>query len=255
MSCTTFFSGDTFIHRLDPRPKILVTLAFSLVVALSTNSGVLCAGLAAGIALSAMARIPSAALRKRLLRVNIFTAVLFIMVPATFPGKTAFTVISVQFSMEGILWSVSVTLKANAIVLVFAALVGTTDPFTLGHAFHHLRVPGKLTQLFLFTLRYLDVLHHEYVTLMRAMKARSFKPSMRLHTYRSFAWLTGMLLVRSLERSERILEAMKCRGFRGEFHVVRHFRFSTADAVFSAASFIVLAALLSCALTGAGRLW
>lgn len=255
MSCTTFFDGDTFIHRLDPRPRIIVTLAFAAVVAFSSNSGVLCAAHAAGLALPVLARIPAAALRRRLLRLNIFTIVLFITVPPTFPGRTAFTLFSIPFSVEGLLWSLSTAMKANAIVLVFAALIGTIDLFTLGHAFHHLKAPVKLTHLFLFTLRYLDVLHHEYVTLLRAMKARSFRPSMRLHTYRSYAWLTGMLLVRSLERSERILEAMKCRGFRGEFHVLRHFSFSAADAAFSAVSFAVLALFIAAELAGAAALW
>ena len=58
---------------------------------------------------------------------------------------------------------------------VFSALLGTVQPFALGHAFHQLRVPSKLIHLFLFTLRYLDVLHHEYLSLLRALKARLYE--------------------------------------------------------------------------------
>ena len=45
--------------------------------------------------------------------------------------------------------------------------------------------------------------------------------------------LVAMLLVRSLERSERIMAAMKCRGFRGRFHIMRHFEFENRDLIFA----------------------
>jgi cobalt/nickel transport system permease protein len=72
--------------------------------------------------------------------------------------------------------------------------------------------------LFLFTVRYIAVLGREYQRLRTAMKARGFRMRCDLHTWRSIGYLFGMLLVRSLERSERILAAMRCRGFQGDFH-------------------------------------
>ncbi|MCK4539429.1 MAG: cobalt ECF transporter T component CbiQ [Candidatus Krumholzibacteria bacterium] len=255
MSCATYYTGDTYIHRLDPRPKVVATLAFSVLAALTSHPGVLVAGLILGAFLVSLARISSDALLKRLLRLNIFMLLLFILVPLTFPGEPLFMVGTLLYSYEGLMWSVIVTLKANAIVLVFAALMGTVDPFVLGHAFHHLKVPEKLTHLFMFTLRYIDVLHHEYMALIRAMKTRGFIPSMRIHTYRSYAYLTGMLIVRSLERSERVMEAMKCRGYDGEFHVVSHFHFEKRDAIFLLITSAVLVILSVAIYTNRGRLW
>lgn len=255
MSCSTYYAGSTFIHRLDPRPKFIITLLFSLLVALTQHSGALLISLGTGIILVILARLPAGALIKRLIRINIFMAVIFMLVPSTFPGETAFRIFSVSFSREGIIWSSAITIKANAIVLVFASLTGTVEPFTLGQALHHLRVPSKLTHLFLFTIRYLDVLHHEYLNLIRAMKARGFKPGMRLHTYRSYAYLFAMLLVRSLERSERIMAAMKCRGFAGEFHVLRRFSLRPGDLLFSC--FFALLSIFIIVVIHAGiwRLW
>ena len=51
-----------------------------------------------------------------------------------------------------------------------------------------------------------------------AMKARGFRLRCNPHTWRSIGYLFGMLLVRSIERAERILAAMRCRGFQGHFH-------------------------------------
>lgn len=250
MSCTTYYAGDTVIHRLDPRPRVLATLAFSLLMALTGDPAALFLGLLTGAVLVLVSRLPASAVAKRLVRLNIFMLLLFLLVPATYPGSPAFRVFSISYSTEGLVWSASIALKANAIVLVFAALLGTVEPTVLGHAFHHLRVPGKLTHLFMFTLRYLDVLHHEYLTLLRAMKARAFRPGMRIHVYRSYAYLIGMLLVRSLERSERVMAAMKCRGFRGEFLVIRHFGFHRRDLIFCIASILVMAGLTVTALAG-----
>ena len=252
MSCTGFYEGDTIIHRLDPRPRILATLAFSFIVALSSRWGLLASGLVTGAALALTARIPAAAAARRLLRLNLFMALLFVLVPLTYPGRTLFEVWGVPYSAEGIYWSLGITLKANAIVLVFTALMGTIDPLELGHAFHHLRVPTRLAHLFMFTMRYSDTLHLEYMKLIRAMKARGFRPSMRLHTYRTYAYMTGMLLVRSLERSERIMAAMRCRGFRGDFHVVSHFHLHRRDLVFTVSAVLVLTLMALVAMAGPG---
>jgi cobalt/nickel transport system permease protein len=128
-------------------------------------------------------------------------------------------------------------------VLAIVVLVGTLDIVTLGHALSHLHVPDKLTHLLLFTVRYLDVLRREYLRLRAAMKIRGFRPRMSLHTYRSYGYLVGMLLVRSLDRSERIVAAMKCRGFRGRFYLLDHFAFALRDAWFGTACVLLLASL------------
>ena len=243
MSCTTYYAGDTVIHRLDPRARILWTLAFSLLVAFSRGWYVLGAGVVIGAVFVVLSRIPASALARRLFRLNAFLAVVLVLVPLTTPGRPAFDLGPVAYSLEGFLWSARLLLRANAIVLAFTGLMGTIELFALGHAFQHLRIPGKLVHLFMFTLRYLDVLHHEYGTLLSAMKARAFRPRMNLHTYSTYGYLMAMLLVRSLERSERILATMKCRGFRGRFHVFRHFVFRRRDWVFGTAGILALAGL------------
>jgi cobalt/nickel transport system permease protein len=73
---------------------------------------------------------------------------------------------------------------------------------------------------------------------------RGFRPGVNRHTYRSFGYLAGMLLVRSLDRSERIVAAMKCRGFRGRFYLLDHFAFSPArDVPFGIAATLAVLAL------------
>lgn len=105
-------------------------------------------------------------------------------------------------------------------------------------------MPDGLVHLILFTVRYVDVLDQEQHRLRTAMKARGFRPTTSWHTYRSVGYLVGMMLVRALERSERIQKAMKCRGFSGRFHLDAAGRPSPADFVF-AASVVTLIAMLA----------
>ena len=102
-----------------------------------------------------------------------------------------------------------------------------------------------LIHLLLFTVRYIDVLHREYLRLAAAMKVRAFRPRMNLHTYATYGNLVGMLLVRSLDRSERILAAMKCRGFQGHFYLLDHFTCSRRDLWFAVASSCIVALLVA----------
>jgi cobalt/nickel transport system permease protein len=52
-----------------------------------------------------------------------------------------------------------------------------------------------------------------------------------------------MLLVRSFDRAERIVAAMKCRGFRGHFYLLDHFAMTRADLPFAVVSTAILLAL------------
>jgi cobalt/nickel transport system permease protein len=84
------------------------------------------------------------------------------------------------------------------------------------------------------------------------MAARCFRPGTGMHTYRTYAYLVGMLLVRSHGRSRSIYNAMLCRGFRGHFPVVNHFHLHRADIVFGLVMAALTAALI---LTGIGEVF
>ena len=243
MVCEGFSAGDSVVHRLDPRGRVLAAVAFSAVIAVTARFGALGAGLAAAAAAALAARLPFVPVLKRLAALNAFMALLWVILPLTSPGSETFPLGPLRLSTAGAALAAGITLKANAIVLMLTALLGTIELTALGHALSHLRVPDKLVHLFLLTVRYIDVLHHEYERLRHAMKVRCFRPALNGHTLRTFGYLVGMLLVKSLDRSERIIAAMKCRGFCGRFYVLHHFAFAGRDAAFGALSLVGLLAL------------
>ena len=69
----------------------------------------------------------------------------------------------------------------------------------------------------MLTVRYLSLIRDEARRLHDAMRARAFAPRSNRHTWQSYGYLIGMLLVRALERARRVEEAMACRGYSGRF--------------------------------------
>ena len=235
--------GQTYIHRLDPRARIVASVAFSIVVAVGQRPTAAGLGLAISIVLAGTARLPLVPTLKRIAALNVFMTLLVITLPFAVPGASLFTLGPLTYSEEGLLRSAIIAMKSNAIVLCLAALIATIEITDMGHALSHLRVPHKLAHLFLLTGRYIGVLRRECTRLANAMRVRCFRPGLNRHTYRSVGYLVGMLLVKSFDRSERILAAMKCRGFRGRYYLLDHFALGRRDLMFGAASMLVLAAL------------
>lgn len=226
-----FASVDSLIHRLDPRVKILEVLLFSVVVAVSTRFVVLVSSLALGVCVTWLGRMPIKELLGRLVPVNMLIIFLWFFLPFTVEGKALFSVGPLVGTHEGVLYAAQISIKSNAIMVVLIALVASTSILTLGHAMHELRVPKKIIHLFFFTYRYIHVIHWEYVRLVNAMKIRGFRPGNNMHTYRTLAYLVGMLLVRSCDRAQRVHNAMLCRGFTGNLYSLSKFSLKATDMI------------------------
>jgi cobalt/nickel transport system permease protein len=239
-----FSEGASLAHRLDPRGKLVVAGLFAVLMAVAQSYAATLAGLALALFCLALARLPGRKVAARLLVVNSFILFLWIVLPLTYPGDAVWRFGPLSVTRQGLIYTGLITLKSNAIVIGLIALVATVPIITLGEAMHNLRLPDKLCHLLLFTYRYLYVFEQEYRRLVQAMKIRGFQPRTNLHTYRTYAYLAAMLLVRSYDRADRVFQAMLCRGFHGVFHSLRTFSWERRDGIFVAVSLLALAVLL-----------
>lgn len=238
-----FAIGSSRLHRLDPRMRLVAAAGFSIVAALCREFPALAAALCISAVLALTARLPFKAVGRRLMIVNALVLFLWVVVPFTFPGEAAFHIGRLQASREGLAVAAQITLKSNAIIIALIALVATMPVATAGHALSRLRVPAKLIYLLLMTYRYIFVIEQEYRRLHRAARIRGFQPGTNLHTYRTYAYLLGNLLLRSMDRAQRVYQAMLCRGFRGTYWLLDHFHWQRRDSVFLAWAGLALAAL------------
>ncbi len=227
-----FAVGDSALHRLDPRIRLVSAAGYSCVVAVCRELPALAAALVLSVALITMARLRIGEVFKRLLVVNGLVLFIWAVIPFTFPGEALFRLGPFVAAREGVDLAAQITLKSNAIVLAFMALVATMPFATAGHALHRLRVPDKIVHLLLMTYRYIFVLEQEYQRLVRAARIRGFRPGTNLHTYRTYAYLVGMLFVRAVDRAERVRWAMLCRGFKRKFYSLHEFKAGPGSVAF-----------------------
>ena len=232
------------INPLDPRMRIVMAVVFAVVTVAVSSLTALCGALAVSLSLLAASRLPWRKTLKRMAMMDGFILFMLVLLPFSMPGDPMFTLWGVPASWQGFWKAVEIALTANAVILSLMVLVGTMEPVTLGHALHRLRCPEKLVHLLMFTIRYIEVLREEYLRLRAAMKVRGFRPATNWHTHRSFGYLVGMMLVRAIERSERILDAMKCRGFSGRMLLLQDFALTRRDIVFAAGLSALCAGLI-----------
>jgi cobalt/nickel transport system permease protein len=230
---------DSPLKRIDPRARLASALAFAVIVACIGRVDMLLVALAVAVLLVMAARIPVAILARRLGVLMLFMAIIWITLPLTTPGTTVTSLGPLVVSEEGLLAAARITLKGASILLAVTGLASTMTSVQFGHALGSLGVPSKLVQLFVLSARYIDVMAGEQRRLTRALRARAFEPRFSLHTLRTLGYVVGLLLVNSVSRSERILAAMKCRGYDGRIHLLEERRFSRRDAGFVAAALLL----------------
>ena len=236
--------GRSLMTRLDPRTRGVLAVLFALTVVRVESLGALALALALAVSMAALARLAPRQTLRRMAALEGFMLVVLALLPFTVPGRVLAEPLGFAASAEGLHRAMAIALRANAVAVAVMALVGAMEVVALGRALSRLGAPDALVHLFLFTVRYIAVLEREYRRLRLAMRARAFRVTCGPHCWRSLGYLFGMLMVRSLERAERIDAAMRCRGFAGRFprpHDDPSERPGALDWGFAALSCLVLA--------------
>ena len=226
-----FSQGDSWLHRSDPRIKLVGMAVLALVLALTSSLATAAMGFVTAWILVWSARLPVPAVMRRLLLVNAFIVLLWVLVPFSVPGPAFFEIGWLRASVPGITLAFLITLKANAIVLLMMLLLATSHVAALGYALTALGAPKRLGYLLLFSYRYIFVIADEFQRLQRSARLRCFRRQSSLHTWRVIGWMLGMTLVRTWNRAERVRQAMALRAFQGELRSPWGLRLRVSDVV------------------------
>lgn len=218
-----FAKGNSPIHQTNPVLRVVLASIFSITVALMTQPGPLALALSFSLGLIIWARLPAKPLLNRVITAGAVLAFVWLVVPTTYAGDPMAHIGPIAISHSGVQLCLQITLKSMAILLAFIALVATMPTTAMGYALHRLGTPAKLVQLLLLAYRYIFVIEQEYQRLFRAAKMRNFQPATNMHTYRTYAYMMGMLFIRASERAARVYQAMQCRGFKGRFFTLAKF--------------------------------
>jgi len=217
------------VHRLDARAKTFVALAFIVTVVSFPKydlSGLLPLALYP-VALVAAGGVPWAPLLRRMA----LAAPFVLMVGAFNPllDRTPLAHVGPYAVSAG--WVSFASIMARFALTAAAALVlvATTGFAQVCAALEGLGLPRVLAVQLLLVYRYVFVLVEEAVRMLRAHNLRSGGGRPRL---RVFGSLVGQLLLRTLDRADRVYRAMLCRGFDGRVRLAGRMRLGLADGAF-----------------------
>lgn len=220
---------NTLLYKFDPRLKIISLFLFSIFLAVFKSFCALFFALIISLIVVFCSKISFSDAVKRLFPVNFMIIFLWFFLPFTTGGEILYAKNIFAITKQGVMLASILTIKANAMMVIFIAFVASTPVSTTGQAMSQLGIPDKLVHLFFFTYRYIFVIYDSYIKLKTAMLIRGFVPGTNIHTYRSYAYLVGMLLVKSSDRAKRVHNAMLCRGFTGKFYSLRSFSIKKGD--------------------------
>lgn len=230
----------SFLHRLDPRVKALVTVIYIISNALLPD-GAWLAFIFAWIFLIAANLLSQLGIGYTFKRSIIALPFALIAVTVLFsmPGKplSSFFFLAWNFTITdmGLLRFVSILIRSWLSVQMAILLVAVTRFPDLIHALEHLRVPAILTTIIAFLYRYLFVLTDEVFRLLRARESRSAAVAGNrsgggvLWRAKVAGNMAGQLFLRSYERSDRIYNAMLSRGYSGHLYTLNPHEMKPGD--------------------------
>ena len=245
-----YHESTSFIHRLDPRVKVSMTIAFILSNALLPDGAWIaftCSWIFL-ILVNVLSELGVLFSFKRSFIALPF-ALIAITVLFSVPGNSLasfhFLFWDLTVTDMGLLRFVSIVIRSWLSVQMAIMLVGTTRFPDIVHALEHLHVPSILTTIIAFLYRYLFVLADEVSRLLRARESRSASAT-GSRSGGSVAWrarvagnMAGQLFLRSYERSDRVYNAMLSRGYTGHLQTMNPHELHRVDYIATAVALIL----------------
>lgn len=228
---------DSFVHRLDPRTKLIWLLAFSALVFITSNPWIVGGALAITLLIGIAAKLPAEQIWQN-------TKFFIILLPIAYVLLYFFLIgISLAALFGGLVFT------AKFLVLIFAAVILTmsTSARDLLLGLTKLKVPYAFAFMLTIAVRFIPVIAKEINTVMDAQRARAYKIAFSLrHPIESFKRFTPILipvLMLLLKRSYELSLSIDSRAFRARPTVTypKRLKFKLSDWVFSAFVIGVLA--------------
>jgi len=223
----TLASGSSTLHRLDPRAKLITTLIFICMVASLGKYEIsrMVPFVIYPLALIIASELPILYLLKKMAIVAPFAILVGILNP--FIDTQPLVQIGGVSISGGWVSFASIMLRFALTVSAALILICLTGFNGVCMALEKLKVPGPFVVQLMFLYRYLFVLIEEASRMVRARSLRSFD-SRGLH-FNVFVQLLGQLLLRTMDRAQRIHLAMCCRGFDGHLRLNRSMAFGYGE--------------------------
>ena len=240
MTLGQFFPGNSVLHKMDPRMKLVLTVLYIVIVFLAENVYTYVALLASAVLLIVVSRL---SLRVVLRGVRpILFILLFTMVINVFFTKgdvLLFSFWRISVYREGVIRAVFMVVRVLSLVIgTTVFLTYTTSPIVLTDAIESLLSPLKrirvpvhdFAMMLTIALRFIPTLVEETEKIMNAQKARgaAFDTGNIFRRAKALVPVIIPLLISSFNRADELATAMECRCYRGDVGRTRFVRMHLA---------------------------
>lgn len=223
-----YYEGTSFVHRLDPRTKLLLLVAVIVFIFMTANAWSFLLSVLFVSVIVAATKIPFKMYLKNIkgiLPIVIFTAIINIFYGDG--GRVLLSFWRLSITTMGIYRAFYMAMRILLLITVSAALTYTTTPNDLTDAIEKLFSPLKVIHLggavhtiammMTIALRFIPTLVEETEKIMNAQKARGADLENGKLTERIRALIPILipLLISSVRRAYDLAEAMECRCYNG----------------------------------------
>ena len=220
-----YFPGNSVIHRLDPRFKIIITAVFIVSLFCADNFLGLLISCVFMLISFLISKIPLKLMMKSIkpiVPIIIFTTVLNLFF---LDGVTLFKLGFLKVTYEGLRTSVFMIIRIIALIMGSSLLTYTTSPITLTDAIERLMSPlakihlpvHELAMMMTIALRFIPTLIEETDKIMSAQKARGadMESGNLMQRAKALTPILIPLFVSAFRRAEELALAMECRCYHG----------------------------------------
>lgn len=252
-----FIPGDSPLHRMDPRTKIIWTgLLMVAVFVMDRWTDYLFVG-AMTVFLVAISKVPVKHSLKGLKPLMVILAITAVINMFLIPGRVLLPIGPLKLTYEGLYMAVKLFARLVVLVVVASLMTLTTTPMSLTDGLERmmnplkkLRVPvHEIAMMMSIALRFIPTLLEETERIMKAQASRGadFDTGNLARRVRSFIPVLVPLFVSAFKRADELAEAMESRCYKGGEGRTRlkTIRFTTIDLQGSIIAAIWLAAMFA----------
>ena len=225
MTLGQYYPGNSFLHKMDPRAKILCTMIFICAIFLANNPwSYLVVTLFTALCIS-LSGVPFRLIVKAvkpLWVILVFTLVIHLL---TTPGTEIFRFGPVKITEEGVGNGVFMTLRLVFLIAFSSLLTYTTSPIVLTDGIEALLMPFRrfgvpaheLAMMMTIALRFIPTLLEETDRIMKAQSSRGadFTAGNIWQKAKSMVPLLVPLFISAFRRADDLATAMEARCYRG----------------------------------------
>jgi energy-coupling factor transport system permease protein len=221
-----YVPGDSILHRMDPRSKLIIIFLFVCIVFIANNAWTYGILAAYTLLMVAMSKIPPRFLYeglKPVLFLVVFTFLLHIFM--TREGDIVVDWGWLKIYEEGIRQGIFISLRFFLLILITSLLTLTTTPIEITDGLETLLNPLKkvkfpvheLALMMSISLRFIPTLMQETDKIMKAQMARGveYNSGPVKERIKAIVPLLIPLFISSFKRAEELAVAMEARGYQG----------------------------------------